>query len=151
MGDPIFLSLFSSPYPRSGCLRTPLPLPESLYERVCGREYAPNFLMGLPKILTRGAQLARLARRSSANIAFYFRRYDKNLYCENLAVLHRTGLNDILCYSLTVLYRPANDPGTQMTPGPQMIPKVDRNDSNNGNDPQIGPQMIPGRETIAFP
>ena len=67
---PISLSLFSSPHPRSGCLRTPLPLPESLYGRACGRAYAPNFLglMGLPKILTHGALLARFARRSSAII-----------------------------------------------------------------------------------
>ena len=61
------LSLFSSPHPRSGYLRTPLPLPESLYRCAGGRAYAPNFLglMGLPKILTHGAPLARFAHRSS--------------------------------------------------------------------------------------
>ena len=28
-------------------------------------------------------------------------------------------------------------------PGPQMIPKLDRKWSRTGNDPHIGPQMIP--------
>ena len=58
-----------SPHPRSGCVRSPLPPPRESV-RASAREYAPNFfsLMGLPKILTHGAPLARFARRSSAII-----------------------------------------------------------------------------------
>ena len=42
-----------------------------------------------------------------------------------------------------VLYESANDPRTANDPGPQMIPKLDRKWSRTGNDPHIGPQMIP--------
>ena len=35
-----------------------------------------------------------------------------------------------------------------MIPGPEMIPKLNRNDPRTGNDPHIGRQMIPDRLTI---
>ena len=33
-------------------------------------------------------------------------------------------------------------------PGPQMIPKLDPIRSRTGNDPHIGPQMIPMKEIL---
>ena len=40
------------------------------------------------------------------------------------------------------LYRPANDLGPQMIPGPQIVPKLERKKANTGHDPRIVPEMV---------